>query len=205
MVEKWRPTIAIDTYRQQLPYYFTYKQKSDIAYSMQYLEYLSRQLNASNSSVISKMIIKSYVITAVSIIETILLQELRHHNLQPRKMYAQENIIKSEHKIENGFKYLYKTIKLKVTNQKIIRPPLDKIIKASVNHKLLGLEQIDRDSLDKLRHLRNKIHLNTDEAIIKHDYNSFNFDTYHLSIFYIYKLLKNYYNEELLNYFIDYQ
>lgn len=78
---------------------------------MQYLEYLSKQLNALNISVISKMIIKSYVITAVSIIETLLLQELRHHNLQPRKEYAQEIIIKSEHKIENGFRYLYKIIK----------------------------------------------------------------------------------------------
>lgn len=63
---------------------------------------------------------------------------------------------------------------------------------------------MDKESLDKLRHMRNKIHLNTDEAVIKHDYNSLNFDTYHLSRNYISKLLKKYYNEELLNYVIIY-
>ena len=202
MVEKWRPTIEIDTYRQNLPYYYSYKQKSDIAYSLQYLEYLSEQVNGLNTSVISKMIIKSYVITAVSLIETVLLQELRHYNLQPRKKYGKEIVIESSHKFENGSDYLFKNVKLKVTNQIIIRPSLDKIVKISIKNKLFGLSKKDEELLKKLRYLRNKIHLNTDEDNIKHDYNSFNFETYHLSRNYIFKLFRKYYNGEILNFVV---
>ena len=72
---RWYP-ISVDVYRQDvsqgifsgLNYYY----KSNIAYNLQYLEYIELQLRELNvSSVIRAMLFKNFVIIAASIIEIV--------------------------------------------------------------------------------------------------------------------------------------
>lgn len=184
---------SIEFYRNSFPYYFTYKQKSDIAYSMQYLQYLNQRINNDeNTQVISKMLIKSFVITSLSVIETTLLQELRHKKLQPRKMYNKQIILKSKKCYTIDTHYLLNLIKLKYSNHVIAKPSLELIIKKTIQNKLFDLDESDLGKLNSLRKLRNKIHLNTDTTIIDHDYNSFDFQSLELSKYYLIKIVSYY-------------
>ena len=187
--EKFFPK-KVEFYRDKMPSYLSYKQRSDFSYSMQYLEYLKNEINQSlNTSVISKMLIKTYVVTSLSIIEMLLLQEIRKKGLQPRRLYDQPEIIKKKRvKIETDF-YVFKKTKQKIVNKIILRPDFKSIIKIAINNGIFELSENHRNDLTILRRLRNKVHLNTDDINQEHDYNSFNFETYHLVNKYLKKIL----------------
>ena len=74
--ERWHPSHSIDAYKAAFILNGTYEEtealRKNLAYSMQYLEYLEKQLaELTLHSVVEKMVIKTYVITATSVIEGI--------------------------------------------------------------------------------------------------------------------------------------
>ena len=140
------------------------------------------------------------VITAISIIEVILLQELRKNNLQPRKKYTQiESRVISAIK-EDGILFNILQVKQKLSNHVIHRPGLEKIIKNAVKYKLFGLDKSNYLELNQLRKLRNKVHLETNETYASHDYNSFDFGTYHLVTKYLKIIFSQMLNEDVFDF-----
>ena len=139
--DRWYPT-PVDTYKlafivnEELKNYRSLK--SNLAYSMQYLEYLEKQIvEGNNSSVIETMLCKNYVITAMSIIEGILCNLLAPSGLC------------EGHRLGNMIDIITK----------------DKSI--------LGFDASFYSSLDKLKVLRDKVHLQNRDNNYDHDYNDF--------------------------------
>ena len=81
---RWYPT-SVDTYSQELKRgtlgNMSSSFRSNIAYSLQYLEFLERQLDELRlSSVIYSLVIKNYIITSASIIEVIFYHIAKENN-----------------------------------------------------------------------------------------------------------------------------
>lgn len=79
--QRWYPQ-SIDTYKTgiKIPYDTPENRRlnSNFAYSMQYIEYLEKQLSElSLSEVVKKMVYKSYIITGMGIVELLLVYRLR--------------------------------------------------------------------------------------------------------------------------------
>ena len=87
---KWSPTF-IDDIRNSLKIKMKYSISKNIAYNIQYLEFLDKQLNELRlTSVLTKMIYKNYIITSMSIIEAIFYCLLEERNLIPKEYWETE-------------------------------------------------------------------------------------------------------------------
>lgn len=72
-----------------------YVHKKSIGYSLQYLEYLNNCLNENLHSVIQSQICKTFLITAVSIVELLAILELKKRNLHRDNISFQKIINKA--------------------------------------------------------------------------------------------------------------
>jgi hypothetical protein len=163
-----------------------YEIRKNIAYSFQYLEYLDFTLSSKQpirlTDVIERMTIRSFIITAMSIVEGILYYKLSAENLHKKKKY--KLIAESKNEF-NGcdedkttkFRQQTKFYKLLDDDeQEIDVMDLDTMLKKAQHHHILGDKKDDiYKELNYLRKLRNSIHLQ-----IIGEKNGSNYDTvYH--------------------------
>ena len=148
--------------------------RSNISYSLQYLEFLQLQLNELNlHSMIKKMIYKNYIIISMSIIEAILEEMIKFNGLQTQVHFTivGKEIDSNEFIDEHGIRKKVRTQILQAVEKRIdVQMKLDDLLKKlkSINKKksktrILNFNYEQLRALDQFRKLRNKVHLSNIE------------------------------------------
>lgn len=177
---RWYPT-SINIYKTSIDFKSEDKNllKSNFAYSMQYLEYLDLQFKELNlSSVLYTMLIKSYIITGMGIIEGIFTDVLKSNNLWNKSTWEESFKIETNPKKDSATGDTIKVVSqiCKKVNEYDLRMDLDSMIKKIESKKLLSIDHDDFPVMKQLRQLRNRVHLQLGQDSYDHDYNNFNYE-----------------------------
>lgn len=151
--------------------------RSNFAYSMQYIEYIEKQLNELKlSDVIITMLYKSYIITSMSIIEALFVNLLHRTGHWNTTIWSEISNIVSNPKNIDGENTKVETHLFKQVDEYDMRMDLDSMIKKIEKKHLLSIDHSAFPALKKLRELRNRVHLQIGDGPYDHDYNCFGFD-----------------------------
>lgn len=149
---------------------------SNIAYNLQYLEFLNYLLTEKELHVtVRTQTQKTFVITGMSIIEAILWYVLRKHGMHKIQEWeeVEEFLTPSFRDDENEFR-VQNTILKKRSEPVEAEMSLDSMIKKVESKALLGVDhQVYRD-LNYLRKLRNRVHIHAVQHDRDTDWYSFN-------------------------------
>lgn len=192
--ERWYPQ-PVETLKNAILFESEKKKlyQSNFAYSMQYLEYIDKQLSDLKlTNVLLTMLYKSYIITGVSIIECIFTDILKSHGKWNTTEWQEIEKLTSNHKIFKDFDnqvvkaevHLFKQV-----DEYEMTMDFDSILKKMEKSHFLSLEHHDFPMMKHLRRLRNRVHLQAGENDYDHDYNSFNLDDYLLMKEILYRVL----------------
>jgi len=152
----------------------TYDLVKNLSYNTQYIEFISKSLNREIHSVIKIELIKTFVITGMSIIESILYYVIKSKDLHKTDPYEEITVVNSNEKKVNGIYIKVETRLLKKLNEnREVEMNLDSMLKKTETNKLLGDDISVYKQLNHLRKLRNKIHLYLIEENLDHDMNNF--------------------------------
>jgi hypothetical protein len=158
-----------------------YELVKNLSYNTQYLEYLTKTLNKNLHSTIKVETIKTFVLTGMSIIESILYYAIKSQNLHKTLDFEEVTRVDSNLKKLNGAQIKVETVILrKIQTPKEMEMNLDFMLKKTETKKLLGDNPKLYRKLNHLRKLRNKIHLYLIGENLDHDYNNFNNKEYDL-------------------------
>lgn len=150
-----------------------YELNKNLCYGFTYIEYLDSILRAEESFVVKSQLLKSYVLTGMSLVEAILFYLIKSNDLQKKENYEIMNTYVSNEQDLNGEKVKIETRLLKKLEQpKPVEMNLDSMLKKAESKKLLGDDVELYRKLNHLRKLRNKVHIHIAEYL-KHDFNSF--------------------------------
>jgi hypothetical protein len=149
--------------------------RKNLSYSMQYLEFLEKELDELHvSSVISVILIKTYVVTGMSLLEGIFTNIIKSRGWW--KTTDLQSVIKLKSNPGNVGKeqYLVETEIFKKVSPYEIRMNLDGMIKIlQHHHEALNVNYLVYPALKRLKDLRNRVHLQMLESTTDHDYNAF--------------------------------
>ncbi len=188
---KWYP-IPVETFRRSinLDAKYTPALKSNFAYSMQYLEYLERQIQELKlSAVLLIMSYKTYIIVSMGIIEGLfsnLLQRTGQWNMTTWQEYGR---ITSNPKFINEENTKSEIILYHESDQIPMRMDLDSMIKKIEHKGLLSIDHSTFPALKNLRRLRNQVHLQNGDSPTEHDYNKFSSEEFFLMRKILYSIL----------------
>jgi hypothetical protein len=191
MSYKFQPTLVSDLEKllerlitEEGDYPWHYEIKKNIAYNMQYLEYLAHTLSDESpiqlTDVVKKLTIRSFIITGMGIVEGLLYYILRKRNLHKKK---KEDLIADNIKAEfkpvknTGRKYYIKSQIFKILEgdeQTEDEMSLDSMLKRAEKYKILGEDNEIYRKLNYLRKLRNTVHIQLIEKKLDTHYNQFN-------------------------------
>lgn len=149
---------------------------SNIAYNLQYLEFLNHLLTDKQLHVtVRTQSQKSFVIGCMSIIEAILWYVLRKNRMHKIEEWEEIKEFQTPSFRNGDDEFCIKNTILKKRNEPIEREmTLDSMIKKVESKKLLGIEhQVYRD-LNYLRKLRNRVHIHAVQHDRDTDWYSFN-------------------------------
>lgn len=151
--------------------------KSNLAYSMQYLEYLEKQLSEIElSSVLYVMTVKSYVITGMSVLEGLFSNIVRSKGWWKMSSTESLGMVTANKKKFGEDELIVKTELCKEVAPYEVQMNLDELIKKlEHHHDALGVDHLTYPALRRLKELRNRIHLQKLESETDHDYNAFDF------------------------------
>lgn len=177
---RWYPK-SVDTYKLsiKIPYDTDENKRlnSNFAYSMQYIEYIEKQLHELRlSNVLLTMLYKSYIITSMGIVELLFVYILKSTGNWNQTEWKEADVFKSNPINNNGDSFKTETVLYKKVPIYDMRMDLDSMIKKIENKHILTIDHNVFPALKKLRELRNKVHLQTGNDAYDHDYNSFGFD-----------------------------
>lgn len=178
--QRWYPT-SVDTYKgsfeidKDIPQSFALL--SNLAYSMQYIEFLEKEFTELTvSSVIYTMLVKTYVITGMSVLEGLFSNIIKSHHWW--KMSTLESLGSTQ---SNEAHLLDERVIIKTELQKRVDPyplsmNLDDLIKIlNRHHDALQVDHLVYPALGRLRELRNRVHLQKADDNFDNDYKAFDF------------------------------
>ncbi len=148
----------------------------NIAYNLQYLEYLNYVLSETELHVTVRTLSqKTFVITGMSIVEAILWFVLKSSGQQRKDAWEITQEVETKTFEDQGSKYKISNIISKQRSESVdVEMTLDAMIKRVESKKLLGLDsQVYRD-LNYLRKLRNRVHIHAVQHDKDTDWYSFN-------------------------------
>ena len=165
--------------------------RKNMQYSLQYLQYIDLQLKYLKlSNVILTMLIKTYVIITVSVIESILEFILRKKNLIEKIEWEQEKAAKVTASFGCNKNYKVETIVYKrMTNPVEKSLKLDEMIKIIQKKKLFSINF--SQSLKSYQKLRNKVHLSSGITPGKYNWHEFNYKEYQESKYLLFLILSD--------------
>lgn len=177
---RWYPK-PVEYYKRALKVYGDIDEckrlRSNFAYSMQYIEYIEKQLKELKlSDVIITMLYKSYIITAMSVVEALFVNLLHGTGNWNRTIWEEFSNITSNSKNIDGVNTLVETHLFKQVDEYDMRMDLDSMIKRIEKKHLLSIDHNAFPALKKLRELRNRVHLQIGDGPYDHDYNCFGFE-----------------------------
>ena len=177
--ERWHPSHSIDAYKAAFILNGTYEEtealRKNLAYSMQYLEYLEKQLaELTLHSVVEKMVIKTYVITATSVIEGIFTNIVKTNGWWKTSQYESLGTTQANETNFDGQKFVVKTELLKKVDPYPLRMTLNDLIDIlNRHHKALEVDHLVYPALKRLKDSRNRVHLQKVASTTDHDYSAF--------------------------------
>ena len=152
------------------------KEKRNFAYSLQYIEYLEKQIAEMNlSAVLCVMTFKSYIITSMGVVEMIFQNLLKNSGNWNTSEWREMHTFEGNGKIIEGKNIKIKNVILEKVEKYDMRMDLDSMIKKVSSKGLITIGSNNFPALKKLRELRNKVHLQINNEDEDHDYNSFGF------------------------------
>ena len=151
--------------------------KSNLAYSMQYIEFLEKELSELRlTSVLYVMIVKTYVIIGMSVLEGLFSNIIKSRGWWKMDDLESVGVITANEKNFSGNKFVVRTELLQKTTPYYTQKNLDDFIKIlSKHHDALSVDHLVYPALGRLRSLRNRIHLQMNSTETDHDYNAFNY------------------------------
>ena len=151
--------------------------RKNLSYSMQYLEFLEKEMAELNvSDVIYTMLVKTYVITGMSVLEGLFTNIIRTNGWWKTSSLDSLGTTKANETKFGEDKYVVRTEILKKVPDYNLRMDLDGMITVLDNHhKALKVDHLVYPALQRLRKLRNRVHLQISESNTDHDYNVFDF------------------------------
>ena len=177
-VDRWYPT-SVDTYKRSFNIDTSIDNsralKSNLAYSMQYLEFLEKEFSELDvSSVIYTMLIKTYVITGMSILEGLFSNIVKAHGWWKTTDLESLGATQSNETNFSGNSLVVKTELFRKVAPLSLQMNLDELIKVlSRHHDALQVDHLVYPTLKRLKDLRNRVHLQKTENNTDHDYNAF--------------------------------
>lgn len=159
-----------------------YELVNNLSYNFQYLQFLTNILKKDDlHEVIRRLNIKTYLIVSTSIIESILDYYLIV--MGEYKKSEWKDIEKSK-SCSNIYLVSNKPLKnITITQRKtepfFVKMKFDDVLKKIKDKKLLGENNDLYKSLNNIKKLRNKVHLNNIEGDRDHDWNNFNKTEYY--------------------------
>lgn len=149
--------------------------QSNIAYNMQYIEFLEKELSELKvSDVLYTMIVKTYVITAMSVLEVIFANLIKSNGWWKKTNLESLGTTQANETKFGDDKLIVKTELLKKVEPYELQMNLDEFIKILSSHHLaLEVDHLIYPALRRLKDLRNRIHLQKVESRTDHDYNAF--------------------------------
>ena len=180
VTDRWYPQ-SIETYKLgiKIPYDTEENRRlnSNFSYSMQYIEYLEKQLaELKLSGVLLTMIYKSYIITGMGIVELLFTYLLKSTGKWNKTEWKEVTCLKSNPFVYDGKNVKSETILYEKVSEYEMRMDLDSMIKKIEKRHLLTIDHNVFPALKLLRELRNRVHLQTGENAYDHDYNNFGFE-----------------------------
>ena len=186
--DKWLPT-RVDQIRNSFSFNAKNVLKSNIAYNIQYLQYLYRDIsNNDSTTVLYKMRYKSFVVTGMSIIEAVFMALLNDKGLIPLEEWKEVGDHKHQMIDDVTMNVIIKRKKVTPFIKKI---KFDEAISLIEKNNVLKLNKASIDVIRRLQDLRNHLHLDKAEDINSSDYNSFNDSIYFVMKLVLYYILSN--------------
>lgn len=183
--KKWLPT-NIETIKGSLAFNSKDVLKKNIAYNIQYLEYLVKNIEEEETTtVIYRMKYKTFVVISASIIEAVFVTLLEERDLIPDDW--KEGKHKHNEIDENTIEVTY--IKKKNIPKKK-RISFDEAISIVEKNQILNTTRIYKP-IKVIRDLRNLLHLEKAQDLYNSDYNQFTEKIYHLTKLAIYLVMKD--------------
>lgn len=151
-----------------------YELVRNLSYSTQYLEFIDSCLKEDLHGSIITHNIKSYIITAIGIVESVLYYFIRSNNIHKTCIYEEHSTFKANDKKVGADTLMVETKFYKRLSCPIpVEMNLDSMLKKAEKNKLLGNDESVYKELKRLRKLRNKVHLHLIEKKLDHDFNNF--------------------------------
>ena len=178
--DRWYPT-SIDTYKYSLKIDISIENtqalRSNLAYNLQYIEFLEKEfLELNLSSVLYIMLVKTYVITGMSILEGLFSNIIKSNGWWKTSDLESLGTTQSNETNFSGQNLVIKTEILKKVDTYQMQMTLDEQIKAlNRHHEALSVDHLIYPALKRLKELRNRVHLQKNEGNTDHDYNAFNY------------------------------
>jgi len=150
---------------------------SNLAYSLQYLEFLEKEFTELNvSSVIYVMLVKTYVITGMSVLEGLFSNIVKSNGWWKNSSLESLGTTQSNKTNFSGNQYVVITEILQEVDSYPLPMTLDELIKVlNHHHTALQVSHLVYPALKRLKDLRNRIHLQKTTGSSDHDYNAFDF------------------------------
>lgn len=178
--ERWYPT-PVKTFRDGL-----IAMKSDvegyhplvdnIAYNLQYIQFIEKELKELwLSEVLITMLIKSYVITGMGIIEGVFSYIIKTNGWWKTK--DEEVVLKccAQQRTPEGVDIVIRTEISKKIEAYNDAMTFDEMIKClNKHHRALEVDHLLYPQINRIRDLRNRVHLQKGDSPTDHDYNAFN-------------------------------
>ena len=150
---------------------------SNFAYSMQYIEYIEKQIDELKlSNVLLTMLYKTYIITGMGIIELLFVYLLKKSGYWRQTEWEDYAEVKANPKEINGEIIKVETKLYKKVPSYDMRMDLDSMIKSIEKKHILTIAHDVFPALKQLRELRNRVHLQLGEGAYDHDFNCIGFE-----------------------------
>ena len=186
--DKWLPT-GVDQIRNSFVFNAKNVLKSNIAYNIQYLQYLYRDIDIRDSTtVLYRMRYKSFVITGMSVIEAVFMALLKDRKMIPLEEWKEVGDHKHQQIDDETMNVIIKRKKVSPFEKKI---KFDEAIALIEKNNVLKLNKSSIDVIRKLQDLRNHLHLDKAEETSWSDYNCFDEKIYFIMKLVLYYILSN--------------
>jgi len=178
--KRWYPQ-SVEAYKSSIKIPYTSAENkrlnSNFAYSMQYIEFIEKQLDELKlSDVIITMLYKSYIVTGMGIIEMLFVYLLKETGFWNKTEWEECATYVSNPKDDAGSITKVESKLYKKVPPYEMRMDLDSMIKKMEKKHILSIDHSVFPALKKLRELRNRVHLQAGEGAYDHDYNSIGFE-----------------------------
>ncbi len=177
---RWYPQ-SVETYKSAFKIDKTIENASallsNLAYNMQYLEYLEKELfELKLSDVIVTMLYKTYIITGMSILEGLFSNIIKSNGYWKTSTLESQGTTQSSKTNFSGVSYTVKTELFKTVDKYQLQMDLNSLIDIlNKHHSVLEIDHLIYPALKRLKDLRNRVHLQKSNGNYDHDYNAFNF------------------------------